>query len=193
MVLTQVSKVKTTHSMARVAGKMGNQNLPRYFYSGRDGNGNMNYESSGFYDQRTMDKMFQEFMKRAAEEENKRKQAYHSRQKQNSRHQYQAYRGPGRDGEGYGAHDPFGDFFKSDSEPSYKQDYERAKAEERRQRAEEYERMQREAEENAKQAMRDWQEAAAKASESFEIGRRIAEKDGVIKGVISGFKSFFKK
>lgn len=190
---TQGLASPATPNSAKAQVARGRVASPRYFYSSKDNTGKWNYESSGFYDQRTMDKMFEEFMKRAREEENRRKQTYYSQQRQNAKHQNEAYRGPGRDGEAYGGYDPFGEFFKSSSDPTYQRDYEKAKAEERRQRAEEYDRMQRESEERARRAMKEWQETAAKAADSFELGKQVAEKEGIVKGVITGFKSFFKK
>lgn len=41
--------------------------------------------------------------------------------------------------------------------------------------------------------MRDFQDTMAKVGDSFEKGKRVAEKEGIVKGVITGFKAFFKK
>lgn len=136
--------------------------------------------------------MFQEFIRRAQEEERLRNQTYYNRKRQNQYQQSDFSGRTGRDGE------HFGDFFgfggpNQNRTGNYQKDYERAKAEERRQRAEEYERVQREQEERSQQAMKDFQDTLQKAGKSFEKGKRVAEKEGIIQGVISGVKDFFKK
>lgn len=139
-----------------------------------------------------MEKMFEEFVRRAQEEERLRNQAYYQRQQQNQAYQNQFF-GRGASGQewfdnGAGYAGP-----NANRTGNYQKDYERAKAEERRQRAEEYERAQREQQERAQQTLRDFQDTLEKVGRSYTKGREVAEKDGLIRGVISGVKDFFKQ
>jgi len=148
-----------------------------------------------------MNKMFETFMQKVKEEEERRakaKQEYDKRQKQgpfgyanNSKFQYQhsqyydsedqrSYKdGPGY----YGNH-----FQQANQHQTYQQQYEKAKNDERQQRAAEYERIKRE-EYETQQRMK---EKAEKAARAFSKGAETAKKDGIIGGIVAGFKEWFK-
>lgn len=139
-----------------------------------------------------MNRIFEEFMKRVQEEQRARQERPPGGFSQYSRSNSQSEgRGwaDGRPGSGQP-----GDWFDSErSRGSFQEQFERAKRAEAQQRQEEFARMERESE--AAQARRRQQaEAVAnKAYDSFVKGRAEAEKSGLLSGVLTGLKEFFKK
>ena len=136
-----------------------------------------------------MDKIFQEFMRRAAEEELLRKsRGDASGQKQGwgqagfregsfERDQRSGWGGESEDG----------------GQQRYRQQFERAKQQEAQQRYEEYLRMERERKLEEEERFRRVQDVKRRVVDSVYKGKEEAEKGGIIKGVISAFKEFFKK
>ena len=146
-----------------------------------------------------MNKIFEEFMKRVNEEQRARQERASGGFSQFSRSSSrQQGRGPQEDRYSYSRADTW-----DQEEPesprrekggqSFNEQFERAKRAEAEQRYEEYMRMERESEEAEARRKKKMEEVVNKAYDSIVKGKTEAEKSGLISGVITGLKEFFKK